>query len=249
MARLGGVELVAGVEVFGLKWGPVLEVVGWGGGSRAKLCGRHKAFLVSWLLMLITFLQHAQRKRTPNSIHATAFAAPLLNRMSPAASRRACRQWPARIIPHQRSTSNLPPHILQLLEARHSPSYSKSAEHASDAVHRTLGTGFKVPCNKPKYLSPMADPHWRSTAKSLRGGDLSQDRATTSAKRGIAVRAGHLETDGMPTSLRINTIISDEDFPGKMGSPRHISPQEQPAAQTSAAVPYDRLPINTSIGR
>ena len=50
---------------------------------------------------------------TLNSIHATAFAAPLLSRMSPAASRRACRQWPARIIPHQRITSNLPPRILR----------------------------------------------------------------------------------------------------------------------------------------
>ena len=197
-----------------------------------------KAFLVSRLHFC---LEHAQRKQANPKLDSRCGV-------------RLARNKPTCLSPIGRPASaeknQTLPHILQLLDARQSPSYLKSTEHTSAALDRTLDTGSNVARKKAKYLSPMADAHWRSTAKHPPSGNFSLWAAfITCAKRGIAARAGHLEADGMSTSLTIFTITSDELFPGKIGAPRHISPQVQLADQTSAAVPYDGLPDNTSTGR
>jgi len=63
------VELVAGAEVFGLDWDPVLEVVGWSrvewGPERSFVEDIKKAFLVPWLLMAITFFASCATETNP----------------------------------------------------------------------------------------------------------------------------------------------------------------------------------------
>ena len=85
--------------------GGALEVVGWGGGSRAKHCGRHKAFLVSWLLMLITYFAACAAETNPklDSRYGVRRSTP---KSDVARSKTMCVSPMAD--PHRRSTSNCP---------------------------------------------------------------------------------------------------------------------------------------------
>ena len=67
-------ELVAGAEVFGLDWDPVLEMVGWNrvewGPERSFVEDIKKAFLVPWLLMAITCFCIVRNGNEPQTLIA-----------------------------------------------------------------------------------------------------------------------------------------------------------------------------------
>ena len=173
-----------------LRGGRAQYLMWWGGVRGAKRIfveTMKKAFLVSRLHFC---LEHAQRKQANPKLDSRCGVR--LTRNKP-----TCLSSIGR--PASADKNQTLPHILQLLDARQSPSYLKSTEHTLAAVHRTLGTGSNVARKKAKYLSPMADAHWRSTAKHPPSGNFSLWAAfITCAKRGIAARAGHLEADAVP---------------------------------------------------